>query len=669
MVAGALAPGTSLERVGPKFVDAVRGLFGWEAGALWRVGIDSPVLVLVCGSGGEGGEELAARAVELGKIVWDEGAETRIALPVPVGTPDAVLAVAVFRHSDSVERTEEIEEVLLAFAVQLDSFMRAARAESAEDRVRHHMSEVVRGTQDAVLSKDLDGIVTSWNPAAERLYGYTAEEAIGRYISFIVPPDHKDEEKEILDRVKRGERLDTYETERIRKDGTRIAVSLTVSPILSSAHELVGASVIARDITAEKRTRAAEAFLIAASRRLDASLDPVETARTIVETAVPELADICLIDFERPDGWLGDSIAAAADPEVAARLERVRAEAPLDPEGDHPVAQVLRSGLPMSWRDLTDPEVVDSVAQNSAHRELMSEAGYHSAAVVPLVARGRTLGAISFLHASSDLRYDADDLAFLSELGDRAAMALDNARLYEERDRIAQNLQRGLRPPVPPEVEGLEISVVFEPAGEGSEIGGDFYDVIPTEDGCWLLVGDVAGKGSAAAGVSVSVRHAVRGLCREIDDPLEVLTRVNDLLYEGGSLNDFATSELIRMRRGGGGWELGVAAAGHPPALRVSRSEARTMGGGAILGAWPEPMLERHEGTLGEGESLVLSTDGWFEVGPVSEHRGTDCLAEMARELADLELSEMTDRLRTDAIDRGAGTLRDDMVILAVRPS
>ena len=98
-------------------------------------------------------------------------------------------------------------------------------------------------------------------------------------------------------------------------------------------------------------------------------------------------------------------------------------------------------------------------------------------------------------------------------------------------------------------VEGLESAVVFEAAGRGIEIGGDLYDVLPTEDGCWVLVGDVAGKGSAAAGVSVAVRHAVRGLTREVDEPEEVLGRVNELLLEGNGLNDFATAVLVRLRR------------------------------------------------------------------------------------------------------------------------
>ncbi len=560
------------------------------------------------------------------------------------------------------------KKLLGAFVRPLADLRRGARPDPDTERLRQHLEQVVRGIQDAVLSKDLDGIVTSWNPAAERLYGYSAEEAIGRHVSFIVPADHENEETRILERICDGERLETYETERIRKDGARIAVSLTVSPIESRSGELIGASVIARDITAEKRIRGAEAFLVAASRKLDASLDPEETARTIVGTAVPELAEICVIDLLRPDGRLGDSIVAGVDPDAAARLEAIRREKPLDPEGDHPAAQVLRAEMPINWRDLTDPRVIDQVAQSEEHRGLIADAGYHAAAVVPMIARGRTIGVLSFLHASRDLRYDPDDLAFLSELGDRAAMALDNAQLYDERARIAHNLQRGLRPPAPAPVPGLEISVVFEPAGKGSEIGGDFYDVIPTDDGCWVLIGDVAGKGSAAASVSVAVRHAVRGLCREIAEPGEVLTRINEMLLEGESLNDLATSELIRMRRAEDGWTVKLAAAGHPPAMHVADGGVRQLGGGSLLGAWDPLSVEFHEHNLRKGESLVLVTDGWFEVGPVERHRRPECLASQVGELADLELAELTERLRADAVGRAPEELKDDLVILALRP-
>lgn len=826
-LAAELIDGNSLEQVAPGFLATVARLLRWEAGALWEVVEDEPALRFVRGwnfrevdaeplwalsreLSFERGEGLPGRAWASGEIALapefteDPGYPRRaaaaglgfsaaLAIPVPPGPSGDVLAIAEFFTRSFDAKSEQLLDLLASFSEQLAAFISRSRTEAmvreaeqfksavmtssldcivgmdhhgaviefntaaerlfgysreqalgrelAElivpeelrerhraglhryletgegemierrtelpalradgtvipveltvtripgseppvftgflrdttdranaERLRQHMAEVVRGSQDAVLSKDLEGIISTWNPAAERLYGYSAEAAIGRHISFLVPPDRKDEERVILDRVRHGERLETYETERIRADGTRIAVSLTVSQIRSPVHGVVGASVIARDVTGIRRRRRAQAFLLAASRVLDTSLDPDRTARTIVSTAVPDLAELCVIDFLRDDGWFGDSVVGGVDPTAAARLEEIRRSSPLDPAGLHPVAQVLRRGKPMVWRDLKAPGVVENVAQNAEHRQLMDDAGYNSAAVVPLVARGRTLGALSFLHAHGDLRYDADDLDFLGELGERAALVLDNAQLYRERAVIAENLQRGLRPPRPAEVPGLGISVVFEAAGQGIEIGGDVYDVLPTEDGCWILVGDVAGKGSAAAGVSVAVRHSVRGLTREIDEPEEVLARVNELLLAGSSLNDFATAVLLRMRRDGDRWSVTVASAGHPPAIHSTPEGTVQLGGGAVLGGWADAAIERHETSFGPEDTLVICTDGWLEAGPVAAHTDTDAFAAKAHSLAGLELGELTAALRADALERGSGGLRDDMVVLAVRP-
>ncbi len=545
---------------------------------------------------------------------------------------------------------------------------RPAPAPGQAENEPYRLAQVVESTHDAVLSKDLDGFVTSWNPGAERLYGYKESEAIGTHVSFLVPADHKGEEQEILDRVRRGERVSTYETERIRKDGVRIDVSLTISPIEHPRHGIVGASVIARDITAEIRRRRAQEFLIAATRGLDASLDFDRTARTIVETAVPELAELCVLDFVRRDGWVGDSVVGARNPAAGRVLEEIRRRTPLDPRGEHPVAQVLRASRAMVWRDLTSPAVMAEVVQSEEHKRLIEETHYQSAAVAPLVARGTTLGAISFLHASTDMRYDAIDLQLLGDLADRAALALDNARLYEERDRITQNLQRGLRPPEPPFVEGLDIAAVFDAFGEGMEIGGDVYDILPTEDGCWILIGDVTGKGSVAAGVSVAIRHSMRGLARQIDQPQALLSQLNEMLLEGSSLNDFATALLLRLRRKGTGWDLELAAAGHPPAIHVSREGPVQLGGGTVLGAWADAPLPLHKTRLEPGETLVLVTDGWLEAGPPESHVGPEELERLAHSFADLELGEMVECLRQDAIARSSGKLRDDLVLLAIRP-
>src|SRR5437868_8574054 len=115
------------------------------------------------------------------------------------------------------------------------------------------LAAVVESSHDAIVSKDLDGIITSWNKGAERLFGYAAEEAVGQNITLIIPPDRRDEERAIIERLMRGEGVDHFETVRIRKDGSLLDVALTISPIKDAAGGIVGASKLARDITERKR--------------------------------------------------------------------------------------------------------------------------------------------------------------------------------------------------------------------------------------------------------------------------------------------------------------------------------------------------------------------------------------------------------------------------------
>jgi PAS domain S-box-containing protein len=131
-----------------------------------------------------------------------------------------------------------------------------------EARAARHYAAIVESSDDAIISKDLEGVITSWNRAAQRLFGYTAEEAVGRSVTMIIPTDRLDEEPVILQRVRRGERIDHYETIRQRKDGTLVDISLTVSPIKNEKGEVVGASKIARDISEPKRARERRELLL-----------------------------------------------------------------------------------------------------------------------------------------------------------------------------------------------------------------------------------------------------------------------------------------------------------------------------------------------------------------------------------------------------------------------
>src|SRR6185312_11341019 len=172
------------------------------------------------------------------------------------------------------------------------------------------------------------------------------------------------------------------------------------------------------------------------------------------------------------------------------------------------------------------------------------EAAARSATVVPMVARGRLLGVMSFVHAGAP---QPGQLRVLEDLTGRAALAFDNAQLYAERARVAQTLRRSLMPAALPKVPGLELDCYFRPMGAGSEVGGDFYDVFADGDGCWLVVGDVCGKGAEAAVLTAFLRHTTVAYAREGEKPARVLERVNSAMIEQDFDGRFATAILARL--------------------------------------------------------------------------------------------------------------------------
>jgi len=130
------------------------------------------------------------------------------------------------------------------------------------DRINGHFGAIVESSDDAIISKNLSGIILSWNKGAERLFGYTAGEAVGRHVSMLIPQDRQNEEPSIIERIRRGERIDHYETLRQRKDGTQVEISLTVSPVKNAQGLVVGASKIARDNSERKRSEQAKDLLL-----------------------------------------------------------------------------------------------------------------------------------------------------------------------------------------------------------------------------------------------------------------------------------------------------------------------------------------------------------------------------------------------------------------------
>jgi PAS domain S-box-containing protein len=306
------------------------------------------------------------------------------------------------------------------------------RAEEEQGR----LAAIVESSHDAIFAKSLEGIVLTWNAGAERLYGYTAGEIVGRSVADLAPPDRGAEIAEILRRVAAHERVDSLETVRQRKDGTLVDVMISVSPVLDAAGNVVGASTIAR------RAETSVRFLAEASRVLGQSLDRGTVLAEIAQLAVPRLADYCVVALA--DGADGDTRrihTAHDDPaklpvlrEVAERYARAPAPSGL-------VRRVLDSGEPALAEDFTAELVRASGADDEGVR-LTLELAPRSVMVVPLRLEARLGGIILLATSHSGRRYGRAEVELAEELARRAATALENARLHGAERRARRAAER-----------------------------------------------------------------------------------------------------------------------------------------------------------------------------------------------------------------------------------
>jgi PAS domain S-box-containing protein len=297
------------------------------------------------------------------------------------------------------------------------------------------MAAIVESSDDAIVSKDLDGIVTSWNPAAERIFGYTAAEMIGQSIRKIIPANRQQEEDEVLSRLKRAEHIKHYETIRRRKDGTEIPVSLTVSPIRDGTGAVVGASKIARDISERVRARAE------AAQAREREHDLQERLRVLVAASASALATPRL-DSVLPAALSTAQHLVAADAYAVWRYNpatdtwRAATTSGLSPEFTAEVVHQVPPNSPLR-QAMHGPLVihdVEDMPEFGPRREAYLREGLRSGLIVPLTVSGQVSGTLVFYyrepHASSDV-----DIQAATALANFVAAAIRSAELYEDLQR------------------------------------------------------------------------------------------------------------------------------------------------------------------------------------------------------------------------------------------
>jgi serine phosphatase RsbU (regulator of sigma subunit) len=352
---------------------------------------------------------------------------------------------------------------------------------------------------------------------------------------------------------------------------------------------------------------------------------------------------------------------------LAERLDRSYHPAPDDPAG---VPEVIRSAQARIYSDI-EPDALAAYARDSAHLEMLREVQATAVIIVPLAAPTRTLGAITLVSSSSSRRLTEADLGLAVRLGRRAGTAVENARLYTERARIARTLQQALLPESLAQIPGVEIETLYSAAGELNEVGGDFYDVFDyDEDRTVLLIGDVCGKGPRAAGVTALARHTLRASAIDGRSPTEMLATLHQALLRQPPGADMCTVCLIVLTRAERREvRLTIALAGHPPPLLISpRGDVAQVGqSGTILGVVDPLSISESELTLAAGETLLLYTDGVIEAGRPDRLLGEEGLLELCTAAPGLPLVEFLEHIEDAALDRAHGRLRDDIALLALR--
>jgi len=603
----------------------------------------------------------------------------RSAMIVPLVARDRSLGAITLVMAES-GRTYTTADLELAEAL-------ARRAALAVDhsRLRDEVEETEHRFEALVDS--LDAIVWEADPdtlqpfyvsrRAERMLGYPAEDWIkdpGFWENIVHPSDRAGVAEARRSAFSERRRYD-LEYRALTQDG-RV---LWLRELGDTVDEGEGPQVrgIMIDVTARvedsealKESRERLAFLAEASALLTSSLNYRAVLERLASLTVPRAADWCAVDVVDEDRTVRRVAVVHVDPEKLDAARKLR-DMPLDEDHVRVLRTVLETGRPLL--DVDGNEVCGT--SDPERRKLLEELGVGSAIVVPLQARGRTLGLMKLVLVPGGGSYGTADVTLAQDLARRAALAVDNARLFQDRSHVARTLQRSLLPPHLPQIPGVEVAARYHAAGEGTEVGGDFYDVFRTGKEDWaILIGDVCGKGADAAALTALARYTVRAAAMQARKPSRVLTQLNEAIVtasvpEHGLDIRFCTVAYARLRPIETGVRVTVAAGGHPPPiiLRADGKVEPACRTGTLIGVQPEVTLTDQSSELGSGDALILYTDGVTEARGDSSWFGEEALGELIASCAGKDASAIAERVESVVLDFQGGNPRDDIALIVVR--
>jgi PAS domain S-box-containing protein len=576
------------------------------------------------------------------------------------------LAVVILHLRAARKREAELKEA-------------ARKAERSASKTREQLEAMLRGVADAVTAQAPDGRLLFANDAAVELLGFESSDALlaaspGDIMSRFEIFDESGQPYPVEDlpgrRALEGEEgAEAIMRFRIRATGEERWSAVKATPVRNGAAGVSMAINVIEDITAHKRSELAQRFLARSSTVLGGWLDSDELLTGVARLAVPEIADWCAVDLVTDGAALERVALTHADPALREPAEELSRRYPPDPATPNGAYDVMRSGEPRLFPEVTD-ELLRGSSRDGEHFELLSRLGVRSAMIVPMRARQRTLGILTFGTGPSGRRYDERDLELAHELARRCATALDNNRLYSERSYVARTLQESLLPGELPDIPGIEAAARFRHAGDGAEVGGDFYDLFATGPRGWTVVmGDVCGKGPDAAAVTALARYTLRAAAMRDRLPSRSLWLLNEALLRQRSDRRFCTVACAYLETLDSGARVGFASAGHPlPLLLRPDGTVEAIGEpGTLLGVVPDPSIEDRAVSLSRGDALVFYTDGVIEARGREEPLDEARLAALVGGCAGRSADAIAEEVERAAVASHGGRPRDDIAVLVLR--